>query len=165
LPKEVRATAQAPLDIKRNKTLVDDKTLVDARGETMASSSQQNAANAMQGTEWMRHTTDQFLNQSKTMWEGSLTTARDAFNGVEHQASEIRGRLLSLTEATLANSFDFAHKIVQARGPQDLLQIESEFISKQAQLIAEQSKQMGEKVGRMTSQRMEETSRRAAQAA
>jgi hypothetical protein len=138
----------------------------------MASSNQQNAANAMQGTKWIRHTTDQFLNQSKTMWEGSLTTARDAFEGVEQQASEIRGRLLSLTEATIANSFDFAFKIVQARSPQDLLQIESEFISRQAQLIAEQGKQIGEsamqgaqKMGRMTSQRVEEASRSAAQAA
>jgi hypothetical protein len=137
----------------------------------MASSNQQNA-NAMQGTEWMRHMTDQFLNQSKTMWESSLTTARDTLDGVEQQTSEIRGRLLSLTEATIANNFDFALKIVQARSAQDLLQIESEFISRQAQLIAEQSKQMGEsamqgaqKVGRMTSQRVEETSRRAAHAA
>jgi hypothetical protein len=162
LPKEVRATAQAPID----------GSLVDTGGETMASSNQQNAGNAMQGTEWMRHTTDQFLSHSKTMWEGSLTTARDAFDGVEQQASEIRGRLLSLTEATIANNFDFALKIVQARSPQDLLQIESEFISRQAQLIAEQSKQMGESamqgaqnVGRMTSQRVEKTSRRTAQAA
>jgi hypothetical protein len=137
----------------------------------MASSNQQNA-NAMQGTEWMRHMTDQFLNQSKTMWESSLTTARDTLDGIEQQTSEIRGRVLSLTEATIANNFDFALKIVQARSAQDLLQIESEFISRQAQLIAEQSKQMGEsamqgaqKVGRMTSQRVEETSRRAAHAA
>jgi phasin family protein len=138
----------------------------------MTSSNQQNAESAVQVTEWMRNMTDQLLNQSKMMWEGSLTTARDAFEGVDQQASEIRGRLLSLTEATLANSFDFAHKTIQARGPQDLLQLESEFISKQAQLIAEQSKQLGEsamrgaqEVGRMTSRRMEETSRRAAQAA
>jgi hypothetical protein len=66
----------------------------DTRGETMASSNQQNAANAMHGTEWMLHTTDQFLNQSKTMWESSLTTARDAFDSIEQQTSEIRGRLL-----------------------------------------------------------------------
>jgi hypothetical protein len=126
----------------------------------------------MHETEWMLHTTDQFLNQSKTMWESSLTTARDAFDSIEQQTSEIRGRLLSLTEATVANSFEFALKIVQAKGPHDLLQIESEFINRQAQLIAEQSKQMGEsamqeaqKVGRMTSRRVEETSRRAPQAA
>ena len=137
----------------------------------MASSIQENA-NVMQGTEWMLHTTDRFLKQSKTMWEGSLTTARDAFDGFEQQASEMRRRLLSLTEATLANSFEFAHKVVQARGPQELIQIQNEFISRQAELIAEQSKRMGEsamqgaqKAGRMTSQRVEETSRRAAQAA
>ena len=95
-----------------------------------------------------------------------------AFDGFEEQASEMRRRLLSLTEATLANSFEFAHKVVQARGPQELIQIQGEFISRQAELIAEQSKRMGEsamqgaqKAGRMTSQRVEETSRRAAQAA
>lgn len=133
---------------------------------------QQNAEAAMQVTQWMRNMTDQLLDQSKILWEGSLTTARDAFEGVDQQASEIRGRLLALTEATLANSFDFAHKIVQARGPQDLLQLEGEFISKQAQLIADQSKQLGEgtirkaqEVGRMTSQRMDETSSRATKAA
>jgi hypothetical protein len=136
----------------------------------MANSNQQNA-NAMQGTEWMRHMTDQFLNQSKTMWESSLTTARDTLDGIEQQTSEIRGRVLSLTAATIANNFDFALKIVQAGIAQDLLQIESEFISRQAQLIAEQSKQGesamqgAQKVGRMTSQRVEETSRRAAHAA
>ena len=78
---------------------------------------------------------------------------------------------MSLTEATIANNFDFALKIVQARSAQDLLQIESEFISRQSQLIAEQSKQGesamqgAQKVGRMTSQQVEETSRRAAHAA
>src|SRR4051812_14862161 len=100
----------------------------------MASSNHQNA-NAMQGMEWMRHMTDQFLKQSKTMWESSLTAARDTLDVVddvvEQQTSENRGRLLSLTEATIANNFDFALKIVQARSAQDLLQIESEFISRQ----------------------------------
>ena len=105
---------------------------------------QQNTEAARQVTDWMRNMTDQLLDQSKIMWEGSLTTARDAFEGVDQQASEIRGRLLALTEATLANSFDFAHKFARASGPQDLLQLESEFISKQAQLIADQSKQLGE---------------------
>jgi hypothetical protein len=133
---------------------------------------QQNAETAMQVTEWMRNMTDQLLDQNKILWEGSLTTARDAFEGVDQQASEIRGRLLALTEATLANSFDFAHKIVRTKGPQDLLQLESEFISKQSQLIADQSNQLGEsairgaqEVGRMASHRMEETSRRATKAA
>jgi phasin family protein len=125
----------------------------------------------MQAMEWMRNMADQLLNHSKT-WESSFTTARHAFEEVEQQASEIRGRLLSLTEATQANSFEFAQKVVQARGPQELLQLESEFISRQAQVITEQSKRLSEsamrgaqEVGRMASQRVEEPRRRAAHAA
>jgi phasin family protein len=125
----------------------------------------------MQAMEWMRNMADQLLNHSKT-WESSFTTARHAFEEVEQQASEIRGRLLSLTEATHANSFEFAQKVVQARGPQELLQLESEFISRQAQVITEQSKRLSEsamrgaqEVGRMASQRVEEPRRRAAHAA
>ena len=138
----------------------------------MASSNQQSSESAMQAMEWMRNMADQLLNHSKTMWESSLTTARHAFDEVEQQASEIRGRLLSLTESTLGNSFEFAHKVVQARSPQELLQLESEFISRQAQLFAEQSKSLTESamrgaqdVGRTTFQGAEQTSRRAAKAA
>jgi phasin family protein len=138
----------------------------------MAGSNQQSSESAMQAMEWMRNMADQLVNHSKTMWESSFTTARHAFEEVEQQASEIRGRLLSLTEATLANSFEFAQKVVQARGPQELLQLESEFISRQAQLITEQSKRLSEsamrgaqEVGRMASQRVEEPRRRAAHAA
>jgi len=111
----------------------------------MAGSNQQSSESAMQAMEWMRNMADQLLNHSKTMWESSFTTARHAFEEVEQQASEIRGRLLSLTEATLANSFEFAQKVVQARGPQELLQLESEFISRQAQVITEQSKRLSER--------------------
>jgi phasin family protein len=138
----------------------------------MTSSNQQSSEAAMQATEWMRNMTDQILNQNKAMWEGSLSTARDAFDGVEQHSSEIRKRLLSLTESTLGNSFEFAHKVAQARSPQELLQLESEFISKQAQLFAEQSRGITESAmrgaqdaGRTTFQRAEETSRRAAKAA
>jgi len=67
----------------------------------MAGSNQQSSESAMQAMEWMRNMADQLLNHSKTMWESSFTTARHAFEEVEQQASEIRGRLLSLTEATL----------------------------------------------------------------
>ena len=132
----------------------------------MAGSNQQSSESAMQAMEWMRNMADRLLNYSKTMWESSFTTARHAFEEVKQQ-----GRLLSLTEATLANSFEFA-QIVQARGPQELLQLESEFISRQAQLITEQSKRLSEsamrgaqEVGRMASQRVEEPRRRAAHAA
>jgi hypothetical protein len=138
----------------------------------MASSNQRNTEFVMPAMDWMRDMTEQNLNQTRMMWEGFLTTARNSYEGLDQQASETRSRLLSLVQETLSNSFDLAHKIVHARGPQDLLQLESEFISRQAQLIAEHSKELGQnavrgaqEAGRMASQGIPEASQRGAKAA
>ena len=73
---------------------------------------------------------------------------------------------MSLAAETLSNTFDFAHNIVHAREPQELLQLQSEFISRQAQAVAEQSKELGHKeVGRTTSQGIGDASRRGSEAA
>jgi len=138
----------------------------------MASSNQRNTEFVMPAMDWMRDMTEQNLNQTRMMWEGFLTTARNSYEGLDQQGSETRGRLLSLVQETLTNSFDFAHKIVRARSPQDLFQLESEFISRQAQLIAEHSKELGQnamrgaqEAGRMASQGITEASQRGAKAA
>jgi len=139
---------------------------------TTKSSAQQNAEPAMQVADWMREMTEQNLDQSRIMWEGFLTTARKAYEGLDQQLSETRRRSMSFAQETLSNGFDFAHKVVHAKGVGDLLHLESEFISRQAQVIAEQSKELGknamrgvQEVGRMTSQGVAEASRRGTQAA
>jgi phasin family protein len=135
--------------------------------------SDQNAQSAMQEQDWIREMTEHSLNQSRSMVEGFLTTTRKAVEGVDHQASELRDRSRSLVQQTLSNTFDFAHKLVHAREPRELLNLQSEFISRQAQVIAEQSKELGEstvrgvhEAGRMAaSQGMAESARRGSQAA
>ena len=129
--------------------------------------SEQNTKSAMQVMDWMRDMTEQSLNQSKSALEGFFTTARKASEDIDEQASELRKRSLLLAQETLSNTFNFAHKIVHARKPQDLFQLQSEFISRQAQVIAEQSKELGQtavrraqEVGRTPHQGMAETSRR-----
>jgi len=144
---------------------------------TTKSSAQQNAEPAMQVADWMREMTEQNLDQSRIMWEGFLTTARKAYEGLDQQLSETRRRSMSFAQETLSNGFDFAHKVVHAKGVGDLLHLESEFIGRQALVIAEQSKELGKNamrgvqevgsqvVGRMTSQGVAEASRRGTQAA
>ena len=87
----------------------------------------------------------------------------------DQQLSESRWRSISLLEETLYNNFDLAHKIVHAKSPGDLLQLESEFLSRQAQMIAERSSEIDHNAGRgaqgLTSQTVRETSRKASQAA
>ena len=76
---------------------------------------------------------------------------------------------MTLATEALSNAFDFAHKATRAREPQELLQLQSEFISQQAQAVAEQSKLLGESISRgaseVTTSRVAEASRRASEAA
>jgi hypothetical protein len=84
------------------------------------------------------------LNQSRKVLDGGLATASKAVAGIDQQASEIHGRTFSLAQDTLSKAFDFAHKLVYARQMSDLLNLQSEFFRRQAQVIAEQSKEVGE---------------------
>jgi len=118
------------------------------------------------GMDWMRQITDESLKQSRTMLEGFLSAARKTADSLDQQATEVRERSMTLASQSLSNAFDFAHKVTRARDPQELLQLQSEFISQQAQLVAEQSKRFGEnisraanEIGRMT-KGSAETSRR-----
>ena len=87
------------------------------------------------------------MRESKALFEGILTTTRKTAENIDQQAREIRERSMSLAAETLSNTFDFAHKIVHAREPQELLQLQNEFISRQAQAVAEQSKDLGQSIG------------------
>jgi hypothetical protein len=142
----------------------------------MTNVSEQNAERAMQaanyGMDWMRQITEQSLNQSRAMFDGFLTTARKTADSLDQQASEIRERSMAFTEEALSNTFDFAHKAIQAKEPNELVHLQSEFIGQQARALAEQSKKLGQsiaqgasEVGKMTSRGLAEASRRGSEAA
>src|SRR6266571_6021914 len=73
---------------------------------------QQNTERALQATGWMRAIAEQNLKQSEAAFEGLLTIARNAVGGVDQQAAFIHDTM-TLAEETLANTFDFAHKLVR----------------------------------------------------
>jgi hypothetical protein len=110
----------------------------------------QNVERAMQtanfGMDWMRQITEESLNQSRAMCVGFLSAALRTADSFDQQASEVRHRLMTLATEALANAFDFAHKATQVRDPQQLVQLQSEFISHQAQAVAEQSKLLAKSI-------------------
>ena len=66
--------------------------------------------------------------------------------------AETRERSLALVSRSLSNGFDFAHRLLH-----EVVQLQSEFLSQQAQALAEQAKELGqvivqdaEDVGRQT---------------
>jgi Phasin protein len=51
-----------------------------------------------------------------------------------------------IAEETLSNAFDFAQKLVSVREPQQLATLHSEFVGRQAQIFADQMKDVGQKI-------------------
>jgi hypothetical protein len=109
---------------------------------------EQNAEEAIHATNyslnWTREMVEQNLNQSRVFLENVLAIARKAIGDIDHQSSDIRHRSMLLAEETLSNSFDFVHRALRAREPQEIAQLQHEFVSRQAQMIMDQSKELGQ---------------------
>ena len=102
--------------------------------------------NTERATDWMRAIAEQNLNQSRAAFEGLLTVARQAVRDVDQQTAAICEHSMTFAEETLSNTFDFAHKLMHMKEPQELAQIQSEFVSRQAQLLGDQTKELGQTI-------------------
>jgi len=102
--------------------------------------------NTDRATDWMRAIAEQNLNQSKAAFDGLLTVARKAVRDVDQQTAAICEHSMTFAEETLSNTFDFAHKLMHMKEPQELAQIQSEFVSRQAQLLGDQTKELGQRI-------------------
>jgi len=102
--------------------------------------------NTERASDWIRAIAEQNLDQSRAAFEGLLTVARNAVREVDQQTAAICQHSISLAEETLTNTFDFAHKLVRVKEPQELVQLQSEFVSRQAQLLGDQTKELGQRM-------------------
>jgi hypothetical protein len=89
---------------------------------------------------------EQNLNQSKAAFEGLLTFTRNALRSIDQQSSAICEHSIAVAELTVSNAFDFGHKMVRIREPQELAQIPSDFVSRQAQVLGDQTKELRQKM-------------------
>jgi hypothetical protein len=107
---------------------------------------QQKTERAVQATNWVCAIAEQNLNQSKAALEGLLTIARNAVRTVDRQSSTICEQSIAAAEQTLSNAFDFAHKVIRIKEPQELVQVQSDFVSRQAQVLGDQTKELGQRM-------------------
>jgi hypothetical protein len=115
----------------------------DAMARSTMDFAQQNTERA---TDWMRAIAEQNLNQSRAAFEGLLTVARNAVRDVDKQTAAISEHSMSVAEEMFSNTFDFAQKLMRMKEPQELAQIQSEFVSRQAQLLGDQTKELGQRI-------------------
>jgi len=96
------------------------------------------------GMDWLREVGEQNLDQSKTSVEALVIATRKAVDAFDQQTSAIVGRSMLAAEETLSNTFEFLHKLVRMKDPQELAQLQSEFVSRQAQVLRDQAKEFGQ---------------------
>jgi len=135
-------------------------------------SAQEGIQIASNGLDWLRQVTDDGLEQMMSMLDRSISGIGRAADTFDRQAAEVRDRSLQIARETLSNSMEFAHQAMHVRQPQELLQLQSEFVSKQAQTLAEHSRHFGQsiaqgvhQIGRVASEGLREASRTASEAA
>jgi phasin len=94
-----------------------------------------------------RQAFDQFLNAAKS----GLSAAEDHGKAVHAGARDISATVMSMAEKNMASAFDYAQKLMQAKDPQTLMQLQVEFIQAQMKGLSEQGKALGDKVGQAAS--------------
>ncbi len=96
------------------------------------------------GVNFMREIAEQNINQSKMLLHSLLTITKKVVDDIDQQSSDLRHRSMSLAEETFLNTFDFAQKVVRAREPQELAQLQNEFVGWQTQVVVDQAKELGQ---------------------
>lgn len=110
-----------------------------------AESARHNSERAMQAMNWFREIAEQNLNQHRAAAEELLKVMRRMADDFDNQATAIRERSMALSAETMSNTFELGLRLVRLREPQELAQVQSDFISRQAQAIANEAKELNER--------------------
>jgi len=98
------------------------------------------------GLTWGREFAEESFNQSKRTFDAFLRVARKMADDLENQSSAIREQTIALTEKTLSNTMEFGQRLTRVKEPQEFAQCQSEFLARQAQTLADQTKEFGQKM-------------------
>jgi phasin len=99
----------------------------------------------------MRAFAEQSVEQAKQAFDKFISAAHDAVNTFEGQAKtahagakDVSEKAMAYAEENVNNAFAFAQKVVRAKDVNELMQLQSEFVTVQMQTLSEQAKELGE---------------------
>src|SRR5947209_6345754 len=99
----------------------------------------------------MRAFAEKSFEQARKAFETFISTARHTVNVLENQAETTRHgardlgqRAAAFAETNIANSFDFAQKLLQARDVNEMVKLQSDYIAAQMKVLSDQAKELGE---------------------
>ncbi|HEX5509612.1 MAG TPA: phasin family protein [Pseudolabrys sp.] len=104
----------------------------------------------------MRAFAEKSVAQAKQAFDGFVSAAQQAVSAAENQATAARsgakeiGELaMRYTERNIATSFDFAQKLLRAKGSDEVLSLHGEYVKEQMAALSEQAKELGQRSVKM----------------
>ena len=104
----------------------------------------------------MRALAEKSVEQAKQAVEGFISAAQRTVSAFEGQAETARKgakdvgeRAMGYVEQNIANSFDFAQKLVRAKDVQEMLELQASYIRNQMQVLAEQAKELSQSTSKL----------------
>jgi phasin len=98
----------------------------------------------------LRDFADRSVDQARKAFEGFVNVAHKTIGAVDTAAAStqtsvksVGTQVLSYAEQNVNAAFDLAHKLVQAKDPQEALAIQSEYLKAQMAALQEQAKSIG----------------------
>ncbi len=99
----------------------------------------------------MRTLVEQSVEQARKAFDGFITAAHKTASSIEGQASvaqasakDIRQKAMTFAEKNVATSFEFAQKLVRAKDLDEMTRLQTEFMQRQMQTLAEQAQELGQ---------------------
>ena len=106
----------------------------------------------------MRAFAERSFEQAKIAFDTFMEATQSTMNTFEGQskvaqagAKEVSHKIMSFAEQNVANAFEYAQKLVQAKDPQTLLALHGEFIRSQMQVLGDQARELGEAASKAAS--------------
>jgi phasin len=84
----------------------------------------------------------QAANQAVAQWKGQAEAARAG-------ASEIAHKSMAFAEVNMSSTFDFAQKLMHAKDPQEVMRLQSEFLSNQMRALSSQAQDLGQSAAKI----------------
>jgi len=110
----------------------------------------------------MRQFAEQSVEQARKAVDGFMTAAQTGAATMETQAATAQSgarnvgqKAMAFAEQNIANSFDFAQKLVRAKDVQEVMALQTEFMKAQMQAMASQAKELGSTATSATKAAME----------
>jgi phasin len=103
----------------------------------------------------MRAFAEQSVEQARKAFDGFMTAAQKAASSLEGQATaaqsgakDIRQKAMAFAEKNVAMSFEFAQRLVHAQDIEEVTRLQTEFVQRQMQTLAEQAQELGQSATR-----------------